>query len=84
LNCGKRPYIVEIGRCPRCSADGDRPGRRYRGLPIENLTKFNGAGVYYFATPMEAQLCKGEPVMVVGGGNSAGRAAVFSLRTEST
>src|SRR5258708_6141708 len=52
-------------------------GAEYRGLPIENLSKFHGAGVYYFATPMEAQLCKGETVMIVGAGNSAGQAAVY-------
>ena len=52
-------------------------GAEYRGLPIENLASFNGAGVYYLATPMEAQLCKGEDVIIVGGGNSAGQAAVY-------
>ena len=53
----------------------DRSGNRKPAL--ENLSTFEGAGVYYGATPMEAQLCVGEDVVVVGGGNSAGQAAVF-------
>src|SRR5205814_8137743 len=52
-------------------------GREYRGLPIESLARSNGAGVSYLASPMEAQLCKGEDVIIVGGGNSAGQAAVY-------
>jgi thioredoxin reductase (NADPH) len=46
-------------------------------LPIHDLSRFEGAGVYYGATFVEAQLCSGEEVIVVGGGNSAGQAAVF-------
>ena len=52
-------------------------GAEYRQPALENLSRFEGAGVYYGATPMEAQLCVGEEVIVVGGGNSAGQAAVF-------
>jgi len=52
-------------------------GAEYRKPPLENLSQFEGAGVYYGATPMEAQLCLAEEVVVVGGGNSAGQAAVF-------
>jgi thioredoxin reductase (NADPH) len=52
-------------------------GVQYRKLPLENLSRFEGAGVYYGATFVEAQLCGGEEVVVVGGGNSAGQAAVF-------
>jgi len=52
-------------------------GAQYRRLPLSNLSKFEGAGVYYAATQMEGQLCKGEEALVVGGGNSAGQAAVF-------
>jgi thioredoxin reductase (NADPH) len=52
-------------------------GAEYRGLPIENLASFNGAGVYYLATPIEAQMCRGEDVIIVGAGNSAGQAAVY-------
>jgi thioredoxin reductase (NADPH) len=56
-------------------------GAQYRRLPLENLSQFEGAGVYYGATHLEAQLCGGEEVIVVGGGNSAGQAAVFLTET---
>lgn len=52
-------------------------GASYRRLNVPRLGDFEGAGVYYAATEVEAQLCGGEPVVVVGGGNSAGQAAVF-------
>src|SRR5215471_12933444 len=52
-------------------------GARYRMPSLANLSQFEGAGVYYSATFMEAQLCGGDEVIVVGGGNSAGQAAVF-------
>src|SRR4051812_40659834 len=55
-------------------------GAQYRRFPIKNLAKFEGAGVYYGATFVEAQLCESEEVIVVGGGNSAGQAAVFLAR----
>ena len=56
-------------------------GAEYRKPALENLTKFEGAGVYYTATPMESQFCIGEEVIIVGGGNSAGQAAVFLTQT---
>lgn len=52
-------------------------GARYRKLPLENLEQFEGTGVYYGATHVESQLCRNEEVVIVGGGNSAGQAAVF-------
>lgn len=52
-------------------------GAEYRKLPLPNLQEFEGNGVYYGATHVEAQLCGGDEVVVVGGGNSAGQAAVF-------
>lgn len=52
-------------------------GVQYRRLALENITQFEGAGVYYGATKLEAQFCEGEEIAVVGGGNSAGQAAVF-------
>jgi thioredoxin reductase (NADPH) len=52
-------------------------GADYRRLGVENCETFEGCGVYYAATPTEAQLCRGSTVVVVGGGNSAGQAAVF-------
>lgn len=79
LSCRRKPYALEI--------DGDRQvparaviiatGAEYRRLPVDNLGQFEGAGIYYGATHIEAQVCRGEEVVIVGGGNSAGQAAVF-------
>ena len=52
-------------------------GARYRRLAVENLERFEGAGVYYAATDLEARVCAGAPVLVIGGGNSAGQAAIY-------
>jgi thioredoxin reductase (NADPH) len=52
-------------------------GARYRRLALPRLEELEGTSVYYAATPMEAQLCLGDPVVVVGGGNSAGQATMF-------
>ncbi len=79
LACERRPYIVEVGDGTRIPARTViiATGAEYRRLPIENLSRFEGAGVYYAATFMESQLCADDEVMVVGAGNSAGQAAVF-------
>jgi thioredoxin reductase (NADPH) len=59
-------------------------GAHYRRLPVADLERYEMAGVYYAATELEARLCAGAPVVVVGGGNSAGQAAMFlSERVES-
>ncbi len=58
-------------------------GARYRRLALEGMERFEGAGIHYAATAMEAQLCHEEEVVVVGGGNSAGQAAVFLSRTSA-
>ena len=52
-------------------------GARYRRPPIPNLSSFEGRGVSYWASPVEAKLCEGEEVALAGGGNSAGQAVVF-------
>ena len=52
-------------------------GARYQRLAVENLERYEGAGVYYAATDLEARVCAGAPVLVIGGGNSAGQAAIF-------
>jgi thioredoxin reductase (NADPH) len=52
-------------------------GAQYRPLEIDNLSRFLGAGIYYAATALEARLCRDEEIVIVGGGNSAGQAAVF-------
>ncbi len=52
-------------------------GALYRRLAVEELERFEGAGVYYAATDLEARVCGGAPVLVIGGGNSAGQAAIY-------
>ncbi len=73
------PYLINLegGANVAARAIVIASGAQYRRPPIENLRRFEGAGVYYGATFIEAQLCEGEDVAVVGGGNSAGQAAVF-------
>jgi thioredoxin reductase (NADPH) len=79
LSCKRKPYAIEIDEGARVPARAViiATGVQYRRLAIENLARFEGAGIYYGATFVEAQLCGGEDVIVVGGGNSAGQAAVF-------
>jgi len=79
LTCDRRPYVVELEDGTRIPARAVviATGAKYRKLPINNLSRFEGAGIYYGATFIEAQLCSGEDIIVVGGGNSAGQAAVF-------
>src|SRR5919108_468772 len=74
LHCDHKPYNVEVGSGARISARTVviATGAQYRKLPLGNLLRFQGAGVYYGATFVEAQLCGNEEVViVVGGGNSA-------------
>jgi len=79
LACDRQPYTVRIeGGSPiQAQTVVIATGAGYRKPALENLSKFEGAGIYYAATTMEAQLCAGDDVIVVGGGNSAGQAAVF-------
>ena len=83
LACERRPYVVETDNGQRVAAKAViiATGANYRRLALENLSRFEGAGVYYGATFLEAQLCRNEEVVVVGGGNSAGQAAVFLAQT---
>jgi thioredoxin reductase (NADPH) len=83
LVCDHKPYVVEVENGARIPARTVviATGAEYRRPPLENLSRFEGAGVYYGATFVEAQLCGGEEVIVVGGGNSAGQAAVFLAET---
>jgi len=83
LVCDRKPYAVEMDDNMRVLARTIiiATGAEYRAPTIENLSEFKGVGVYYGATFMEAQLCRGEEVAVVGGGNSAGQAAVFLAQT---
>jgi thioredoxin reductase (NADPH) len=79
LVCDRKPYIIEVENGARIPARTIvvATGAEYRRPPCKNLLRFEGAGVYYAATFVEAQLCAGEEVIVIGGGNSAGQAAVF-------
>jgi thioredoxin reductase (NADPH) len=83
LVCDRKPYAIEMDGDTRVQARTIiiATGAEYRVPTIENLSEFKGVGVYYGATFMEAQLCRGEEVVVVGGGNSAGQAAVFLAQT---
>ncbi|HEX4266901.1 MAG TPA: FAD-dependent oxidoreductase [Steroidobacteraceae bacterium] len=79
LHCDEWPYAVEMsnGSRLRGRAVVIASGAQYRLLEVANVDRFLGSGVYYAATHLEARLCDGEDVAIVGGGNSAGQAAVF-------
>jgi thioredoxin reductase (NADPH) len=79
LTCDRKPYRIRLDEGPPVPARTVviATGARYRKPTLDNIAQFEGAGVYYSATFMEAQLCAGDEVVVVGGGNSAGQAAVF-------
>jgi thioredoxin reductase (NADPH) len=83
LACDGQRYTLDIGEGPPIPARAViiATGAEYRRPVLDNLSRFEGAGVYYGATPMEAQLCVGDDVVIVGGGNSAGQAAVFLAST---
>jgi len=79
LQCDQRPYGVELGlgTMVRARAIIIATGAEYRQLAIENASRFLGTGIYYAATATEARRCEMQEVIVVGGGNSAGQAAVY-------
>jgi thioredoxin reductase (NADPH) len=79
LNCDRRPYQIELDNGQKLTARTVviASGAQYNRPSIPNLARFEGVGVYYGATNMEAQLCGGEEITVVGGGNSAGQAVVY-------
>ena len=79
LNCDRRPYevILDDGTALATRTIVISTGAQYKKPAIANLEKFEGRGIYYGATHMEAKLCEDCDVIVVGGGNSAGQAAVF-------
>ncbi len=83
LNCSHGPYQVVLDNGNRIAARAIiiSTGAQYNKPRIANLKKFEGQGIYYGATYIESQLCENEDVMVVGGGNSAGQAAVFLSQT---
>src|SRR3954465_1838608 len=83
LDCDRRPYrvILDDGRELSARAVVIATGAQYNRPEIPNLARLEGRGIFYGATHMEAQLCQEDPVIVVGGGNSAGQAAVFLSQT---
>ena len=84
LACDRRPDALKFDGEEKIPARTVviATGAQYRKLQVENLAKFEGAGVYcHTATHLESQMCGGEDVVVVGGGNSAGQAAVFMAQS---
>ena len=79
LSCAQQPYAIHVegGAQLLTRAIVIATGAQYRKLPLPNLAKYEGTGIYYGATFVEAQLCQQEDVAIVGGGNSAGQAAIF-------
>ena len=79
IDCSRTPMTLERGDGARARAAAVviACGARYRRLDVPNLRDFEGRGVWYWASPIEARLCRSEEVALVGGGNSAGQAAVF-------
>jgi thioredoxin reductase (NADPH) len=79
ISCERRPFAVACADAEPVRARSlvIASGVEYRKLQIPNLSQFEGVGIYYCATRLEAQLCSNEEIVVVGGGNSAGQAAVF-------
>src|SRR4051812_2334447 len=81
LDCSKNDGVfalaTDCGQLMRAKSVVVASGARYRRPDIINLDKFEGRGVWYWASPIEAKLCAGQEIVLVGGGNSAGQAAVF-------
>lgn len=79
IDCSDDPFMLSL--------DGDKTvvarsvviatGANYRRLKVDSLQRFEGAGVHYSATPIDVQSCAGQTVVIVGGGNSAGQAAMY-------
>jgi thioredoxin reductase (NADPH) len=79
FNCDEKPYRVHLsdGEVVQARTIVIATGARYRKLDVPELSRFEGGGIFYSATHMEAQSCREEEIAIVGGGNSAGQAAVF-------
>lgn len=79
VDCSQKEYVIDIDSGERLRARSIviASGARYRKPALPGLERFEGKGVYYSASFMEANFCADEEVVIVGGGNSAGQAAVF-------
>jgi len=77
LTNGYPAILLEDGKSVSSKCLLIASGASYRRLSVEDSERFEGVGLYYAATPIEAQACVGSDLVVVGGGNSAGQAAVF-------
>jgi thioredoxin reductase (NADPH) len=79
MSSGARRYVLSLkgGQSVKARAVVVASGAEYRRLDVSNLSEFEGAHVHYWASPLEAQLCAGQEVALVGAGNSAGQAAVY-------
>ncbi|MEL6746743.1 MAG: FAD-dependent oxidoreductase [Pseudomonadota bacterium] len=75
--------VLDDGVCIKTKAVVVATGVQYRKLPLPNLAELEGAGIYYAATETEGRYCVGQEVIVVGGGNSAGQAAMYLSRKAS-
>jgi thioredoxin reductase (NADPH) len=83
LRCDRRPYAIKFanGHAARAHSIVIATGAEYRQLSLDNASRFLGTGIYYAATTTEARRCGSGEAIVVGGGNSAGQAAVFLAGT---
>ena len=79
LDCARKPFELELkdGHKLRAKATVIAAGARYRRPAIPQLSQFEGRGVWYWASPIEARTCRQQEIVIIGGGNSAGQAAVF-------
>ena len=79
LVCAATPLALHLtdGRKVQARSVVVAAGARYRRLSLSNVKDFEGRGVWYWASPIEARLCRSEEAVLVGGGNSAGQAAVY-------
>ena len=86
LECGNNPFRIDFATGERIKARTVviATGARYRRLEVDRLEEFEGTSVHYWASPLEADLCRGEDIALVGGGNSAGQATVFLAEHAAT
>jgi thioredoxin reductase (NADPH) len=79
IDCSEAPFVVNLDDNEKVAARAVviATGAHYRKLSVDGLERFEGAGIHYSTTPIDVLPCVGQPVVIVGGGNSAGQAAMF-------